>query len=241
LRSCRVNQDIRISLHQLGDTLMLCYVDHHQTAYQWAESRKIDVHAKTGAAQIVEVVEKEVIRTIVREITRDPPLFASHDVAYVEAIGVPSEWVNAVHHVDQRGLETLIGRLPDEAMERLMDLAAGNPVPVPAVRTGINLTCTRMPNDVSAFSTARMKCVRHWRTHGGVDRLPASEPAPDVVQKPYNGPADVSGSAGTGKTVIALHRAVALARRIPESSVLVTSFSRTLAVTLGRSLDLLAG
>jgi hypothetical protein len=125
-------------LHKLGDTLMLCYVDHHKPAYEWAERRKIDVHPKTGAAQIVEVVEKEVVRSIVREVEHEPPLFAKYEAGYLEAIGVPPEWVEPVRHVNHRELEALIGRLPDEAMERLMELAAGNPVPVPSVKTGVN-------------------------------------------------------------------------------------------------------
>ena len=48
----------------------------------------------------------------------------------------------------------------------------------------------------------------------------------------YNGPARVSGSAGTGKTIVALHRAVFLARANPDSRVLLTTFTDTLANAL---------
>jgi len=41
---------------------MLCYVDHHDPAYDLASRRKIETHPVTGAAQIVE------IRETVREI-----------------------------------------------------------------------------------------------------------------------------------------------------------------------------
>ena len=37
--------------------LLLCYVDHHDPAYRWAERRKLETHPKTGAAQLVEVRE----------------------------------------------------------------------------------------------------------------------------------------------------------------------------------------
>jgi hypothetical protein len=133
-RSFRVNQDLRIIVHQMPPSLMLCYVDHHKKAYDWAECRKIEVHPTTGAAQIVEVVEREVVRTVIRDEQREPPLFARHDPDYLLALGIPPEWLDAVRQVDQDGLDKLIGRLPEEAMERLMELAVGNPVPRPVVQ-----------------------------------------------------------------------------------------------------------
>ena len=54
----------------------------------------------------------------------------------------------------------------------------------------------------------------------------------DLVERTYNGPARVSGSAGTGKTIVALHRAVHLARTNPDARVLLTTFSETLANAL---------
>ena len=53
-----------------------------------------------------------------------------------------------------------------------------------------------------------------------------------LVERDYNGPARISGSAGTGKTIVALHRAVAVARRHPQARVLLTTFSKALANAL---------
>ena len=50
-----------------------------------------------------------------------------------------------------------------------------------------------------------------------------------IVEADYAGPARVSGSAGTGKTIVALHRAVFLARKYPDSRILLATFSDTLA------------
>ena len=55
--SVRVSGDIRLIVHKAVSSLMLCYVDHHDDAYEWAERRKIERHPKTGAAQIVELRE----------------------------------------------------------------------------------------------------------------------------------------------------------------------------------------
>src|SRR5438552_3493578 len=60
--SVRVNKDIRLIVHKTGESLLLCYVGHHDKAYQWAERRKLETHPKTGAAQLVEI--RETIRDI---------------------------------------------------------------------------------------------------------------------------------------------------------------------------------
>ena len=59
------------------------------------------------------------------------------------------------------------------------------------------------------------------------------------MEKSYNGPARVSGSAGTGKTVVALYRAVSQARKDPEARILLTTFSPTLAYDLDNKMRLL--
>jgi len=55
--SVRVSRDIRLIVHKTANSLLLCYVGHHDDAYQWAERRKLETHPKTGAAQLVEIRE----------------------------------------------------------------------------------------------------------------------------------------------------------------------------------------
>ena len=61
--SVRVSRDIRMIVHRTAASLLLCYVDHHDEAYRWAQRRRIETHPRTGAAQLVEV------REMVKEIT----------------------------------------------------------------------------------------------------------------------------------------------------------------------------
>ena len=61
--SVRVNSDIRLIVHRTEGSLLLCYVDHHDRAYAWAERRKLETHPTTGAAQIVEL--RESVREII--------------------------------------------------------------------------------------------------------------------------------------------------------------------------------
>jgi mRNA-degrading endonuclease RelE of RelBE toxin-antitoxin system len=61
--SVRVSSNLRLIVHKTGTSLLLCYVGHHDEAYEWAERRKLETHPKTGAAQLVEIRER------VQEIT----------------------------------------------------------------------------------------------------------------------------------------------------------------------------
>jgi len=49
--SVRVSRDIRLIVHKTGNSLLICYVDHHDKAYAWAERRKLETHPKTGEAK----------------------------------------------------------------------------------------------------------------------------------------------------------------------------------------------
>src|SRR5438477_7176272 len=100
--SVRVSRDVRLIVHRTDSSLLLCYVDHHDGAYQWAERRKLETHPKTGAAQLVE------IRETVREITvpvyvqkelqlaPKPSLFAAISDDELLGFGVPLEWLKDV-------------------------------------------------------------------------------------------------------------------------------------------------
>src|SRR5437016_4833350 len=100
--SVRASDNLRLIVHRLPESLLLCYVDHHDRAYAWAERRKLEVHPKTGAAQIVEI--RETVREIVvpRYVETafparpKPALFSSKTDAELLAYGVPVEWLNDV-------------------------------------------------------------------------------------------------------------------------------------------------
>lgn len=61
--SVHVSNDIRLIVHKTANSLLLCYVGHHDKAHAWAERRKLETHPKTGAAQLVEL--RETVQEIV--------------------------------------------------------------------------------------------------------------------------------------------------------------------------------
>src|SRR3990172_2997081 len=61
--SVRVSSAIRLIVHKNDASLLLCYVGHHDEAYDWAERRRLETHPKTGAAQLVEI--RETVKKVV--------------------------------------------------------------------------------------------------------------------------------------------------------------------------------
>src|SRR5205814_2342236 len=99
--SVRVSGDIRLIVHKTAESLLLCYVDHHDKAYDWAERRKLETHPKTGAAQLVELretVQEIVIPTYVEAPvasteTASARVFDGHRDDELLSYGVPAEWL----------------------------------------------------------------------------------------------------------------------------------------------------
>ncbi|MCK5880218.1 MAG: ATP-dependent helicase, partial [Holophagae bacterium] len=240
--SIRVSSDIRLILHKTEASLLLCYVGHHDKAYRWAERRKLEIHPKTGAAQFVEIRElvKEIVIPVYVEVEESAPplpaLFADMTREAVLAYGVPDEWVDDVRQADEDSLLEVVEHLPGEAAEALLALAVGGTSQVVTLTT-----------DVDPFE--HPDAQRRFRVMTNVEELEQALAYPwekwavflhptqrELVERSYNGPARVSGSAGTGKTVVALDRAVYLAQHYPDSRLLLATFSNALASSLQKKL-----
>jgi len=237
--SVRVNSDIRLIVHKTDVSLLLCYVDHHDKAYDWAERRKLETHPQTGAAQLVEI--RETVQEIfipkyvevIQAVAPKPILFAHVTAEVLLSYGVPEEWLQDVQQATDDNLLDLVEHLPAEAAEALLELATGGkPQVVPPVAAGADPFAHpdaqrrfRVMNDVEELERALDFPWEKWT----IFLHPAQR---QWVEREYSGPARISGSAGTGKTIVALHRAVFLARQYPESRVLLTTFSDTLANAL---------
>ena len=105
--SARVNQDIRIIVHQSCDSVTLCYVDHHDNAYKWAHGRRMEAHPRTGAMQIVEIqetvreIEVPVYIEAARRAAPKPRPVAGMPDDQLLSFGVPVEWLDSVREADE--------------------------------------------------------------------------------------------------------------------------------------------
>lgn len=253
--SARVNRDVRLIIHKTGDSLLVAYVGHHDDAYAWAERRRIEAHPRTGAVQIVEVRERveEVAppatfdfvfpepATSKEKAAASPALFSSLDDEALLSIGVPADWLADVRAATEDGFFALTAHLPAEASEALLEYAATGRLVAPA------------PLPIIAGPFAHPDALRRIRLIANQEELEQALAFPwekwsvflhpsqrALVERSFSGPARVAGSAGTGKTVVAIHRAVWLARDNPNARVLLTSFSEPLAAELAKKVLVLA-
>ena len=261
--SVRASRDIRLIVHKTLANFLLCYVDHHDAAYRWAERRKLEQHPVTGAAQIVEVretvreikipryVETQALDAVIPDQT--PPVFADTSIDVLLSCGVPPEWIDDVRGAGEDELLEIAEHLPDEAAEALLKVAVGE---TRELESGVLLADAYDSTDeLQSVTSVRETDVEYTtdpfdhpdakRRFYAVDDTADLAQALDypwdrwtvflhptqrrIVEANYNGPFRVSGSAGTGKSIVALHRSVYLARNNSESRVLLTTFSNTLS------------
>lgn len=237
--SVRVSSDIRIIVHKSDDSTLLCYVDHHDKAYAWAERRKLEVHPTTGAAQLVEVRETVVEIPVITYVASTEPIakgnafsIGDRGITADELLqhGVPTEWIDDVLAATEESVLDVATHLPQEAAEAVLELAMGGTPQIPVAVAP------------TADPFAHPDAQRRFRVMQNVEELERALDYPwerwsvflhpaqrEIVERRFGGPARVAGTAGTGKTVVALHRAVHLTRQNPEARVLLTTFSVTLA------------
>lgn len=242
--SISVNMDIRVIVHKSQSSFLVCYVAHHDDAYRWAERRKLETHPTTGAAQLVEVREKVIEVPVYREVdvpVERKPIFERYSDERILGYGVPPEWLADVRNVrDEDGLLSLVEHLPSEAADALLTIFDGGVPTVAAPDVEVSDPFQhpdaqkrfRLMTDSEDLKMALDFPWEQWT----VFLHPTQR---ELVEKEYGGPARVTGSAGTGKTIVALHRAVHLAKQDSSARILLATFSDSLAAVLRHKLRIL--
>ena len=261
-RSVRIDQAYRgiVLKPDTGRTYVLLWVDHHDDAYAWAERTRCEVHPDTGVLQLYEtaIIEPpESAEPVVEPVApvSAAPLF-SLELDQLSGIGVPEGMYESVLQVTSEAeLEAMQNRLPVEAFEALYLFADGVPwaeiweeyhfLPNEAVDTG----------DIDA-ALERAASKRRFCVIEGELELKEMLAAPlekwrvflhpaqrKLVERHWNGPVRVLGGAGTGKTVVAMHRAVWLVRNTladKKTKVLFLTFNTNLAKDIEYNLSKIA-
>lgn len=254
--SVRVNNDIRIIIHKTDASFMLCYVDHHDKAYAWAERRRIEAHPRTGAIQIVEVRERieetgplftasqpvsalsEPVAEPSPPATPAPAIFDDLSADDLMNVGTPADWIADIRTWTEDRFFQMSEHLPAEVTEALLDYAATGRLPKaePAPADPFDHPDTlRRVQTITNEEELRLALDFPW-DKWSVFLHPSQR---GVVERDFSGPARVTGTAGTGKTIVALHRAARAVRDDAQARVLLTSFSRPLANSLKAKLAIL--
>lgn len=247
LYSVRVDDTYRgiVARQQENNTCLLLWVDHHDKAYAWAKRKKCTVNAVTGAIQVYETIE-EPAAEVLRDAT--PKLFDGVSDRQLIALGLPEDVIPLVRTVTNISeFEQALEKLPFDCVEGLSWIANGFPYEEVIELLSSEVELNQKGNE-QGFAKALSNPVtcKSFVIIEGEDELQKILAAPlekwrvflhpsqrKIVNKDFNGSARVLGSAGTGKTVVAMHRAKHLAQYCNEGErILFTTFSSNLAADI---------
>jgi mRNA-degrading endonuclease RelE of RelBE toxin-antitoxin system len=232
VRTVRIDLSYRaVLLHpQKGDVFILVWVDNHDEAMDWAKRKTFDINPKTGALQ---VYEPEEITRVSRKFEESEDksldkytLFETFPDQELLKTGLPEILLPTIKAIKSSGqLDELQDYLPEEAYEALFWIAnLGYSVDQAISEVASSI---RENVDTEDFETAleHPDSKRRFAVVKSVDEMVKMLNAPlekwrvflhptqfNLVTKTFNGPARVLGGAGTGKTVVAMHRAQYLAK-----------------------------
>lgn len=247
-----------------GDTYCLVTVLPHDKAIAYARSRRFSVNQALG---VLEVRDEQGLRQMAPSLeavaqTEDHRLFQHVSDADLTRLGVDASILPVVRLLTSDAhLEALQTMLPEVQYTALYALASGM-----TVEEAWQEVAQFLPADEPTAGVDSADLVSAMeRTPGRVAFVSGQEELERMLANPfaawrvflhpaqrkiayassYAGPAQVTGGAGTGKTVTALHRAAFLAGRLAldpvlaDAPVLLTTFTRSLADALHGQLALL--
>ncbi len=246
MRSVRVDDAYRAILIREDETnvYLLLWVDHHDEAYDWAVRKRCILNHTTGSIQVYEAQETAPEPAAQPEVPAEKALFSSVSDELLKKLGVPEDLLPYVRSLTQSNFDGASDKLPRDAYEALDYVRVGlDPLEVinelygdsvkentGGMASALQNPITRMQfyiaegeEDLKAMMNAPLE---KWRVY-----LHPSQRR--IVMKDFNGPARVLGGAGTGKTVVAMHRAKELASHcLGNDKILFTTFTENLAADI---------
>jgi superfamily I DNA/RNA helicase len=247
--SIRVDLKYRLIIHLEGDAYTFLHIDKHDPAYDWLKHRRVGRHPITHEFQLWTTPNTPLDRKpvpvwqrglspqsqslAVAPIRTSEPPFVNVPNELLLTYGVPSEWTDTVRSIPSiDDIDRVISdHLPAEVTDRLVAHALGEPVTIvsPETETERFGSSQIIPiTDVIELEEVLSHPLDLWIAFLHPDQR-------RLANMSASGPVKVTGSAGTGKTTLALHRACFLA--LAGKRVLVTTYTRSLASNLERQLN----
>ncbi len=250
MRSVRIDQTYRgiVLKPDTGNVYMLLWVDHHDETYDWAQRHQCKINSVTGSIQVyeTETVEEQLAQ---REEPFDnaiPSLFDGLKDRELMRLGIPEEQIPLVHTVNnENDLDTIEHRLPLEGYEGLFMYMAGSrydeiindrEYAAEAVDTSDFAKALDTLDSQSRFVVVEDELELQATLNAPLEkwRVFLHPSQRKLARGVKNGAVRVLGGAGTGKTVVAIHRAKWLADNLIENNkkILFTTFTRNLATDI---------
>ena len=250
LRTARIDQKYRAIIYasQVGDIFHLLWVDNHDEAMQWASNKVFEWNKNTQAYQVYESIEKEILADTSKQDAYCEK-FSDEDLL---SIGIPYPLLPSIKKVnDLNDLETLETYLPREAFENLYYLLDGisiseiiNEVEEGKIESAKLEEQIASPNNLRSFFEIKDDSDVEEFLSGDLSKWkiflhPTQRKLSEINN---NFSFKITGAAGTGKTVLALHRLKYLSGLTKKNkSILFTTFTKSLVTNLKeliRSLDI---
>ncbi len=258
MRSARVDINYRAIVYDRGNALVLLWVDKHDDAYRWARNRVVEINPTTASVQVSDLGLVEVAQELAAQENpvkaQAPKLFAHVADSDLVKLGVPEALLPAVRtFADEVALEVAKNGIPADAYDALVCLAAGYSVAETEEQLERGKPAPLLVNDFAVALKTDESRRTFWLVEDD-EELRRMLDAPlefwrvflhpsqrKLVERTWNGPVLVRGGAGTGKTVVAMHRARWLAdlltkRNDGNGKVLFTTFTSNLAADVEDSL-----
>ncbi len=243
LRSARIDQTYRaiIKIPQVGNTYYLLWVDHHDKAYDWAKNKIFEWNDNTQSMQIFTSPDKiNIIQN--NKQNAEKSLFSVYPDDKLLKLGVPEILLPSVKKINTLDeLEEIEEFIPVDLFENLFYLADGADIDkiifeieegktskehkdtsINNQRSFIELTDDAIFDDILSGNLDKWKYYLH----------PSQR---KLVINDFNGTTKVTGGAGTGKTVAALHRLKYLSeKKENKKPILFTTYTKTLTHNLSK-------
>ena len=259
LKSLRLDQNYRAIAFETPKDIMFVHVNEHDKAYRWAEGRRVKLDKATNRIRIVEEIEQNQEAVPINE--QEKNLFSDFKDKKLIALGVAEEAIALARSLSSESeLDDAQDRFDPLSFQVLYALAAGySEEEVYALVGDVIIEPSSTDQDKSfedlitteesrqtIFTPQSIEELRRffdgelegWRIWLHPDQR-------KFAYKDYNGPAMVRGGAGTGKTVVAMHRAKYLADQLtadPQNAgqkILITTYTTTLAKDIENNLKTL--
>ena len=236
MRTARIDDNYRAVIGLIDDNAYLLFVGTHETAYNWGIRKKLVWNNHTQACQIVTI--QQTTETIVNTSSsepQEPSPFNNIPEEKMLKIGVPQELIAQVMQIKTLDdLDPLEEFLPSDAYENIFNLLDGEEIDniIEEIEDGQ----AKADEDQLLSNNNRRRFVELTDDEdlqrildNDMDKwqLFLHPSQQKLVDADYKGTMKVSGGAGTGKTVAALHRLKHLCEN-PNTKVLFTTYTRTL-------------
>lgn len=238
MRTARIDDNYRAVIGIIDDNAYLLYVGTHENAYNWGIRKKLVWNDHTQACQLVTV--HQITETVVKkEESEEFYPYANVSEEQWLKIGVPEDLIAQVRLIKSLDdLEQLEEYLPTDAFENIYNLLDGEKIDdvIAEIEDG-----QAKENEDQLLSNNNKRRFVELTDDDALQRILDNDmdkwqlflhPSQQkLVDADYKGTMKVSGGAGTGKTVAALHRLKYLSAN-PEAKILFTTYTRTLRENL---------